>query len=98
MSFSLIFSKESGFLYLARCTHGASTQENIAKYFRKNLKLCENDYEQMVWMLAKFGGQITSDEFYTKLLKMYVHCLSRICNFFTELPGCYLTTKLCKSL
>ena len=48
-----------------RCTHA---RKHI-KTFRKNLKLRGNDHQQMLWGLAKFGGQITFEELSTKKTK-----------------------------
>ena len=44
-------------------------QENIAKHFMKNHKSYGNDNEQMLLMLAKFGGQKTSKELCNKFTK-----------------------------
>ena len=68
------------FLHPPWCTHA----RKHTKIFLKNLKLCENDHQQMLERHVNFRGQMTSEELYTKetkLLKMYVHCLTEIWNF-----------------
>ena len=36
------------------------------------MKFCENDHQQMLERLAKFGGQMTSEENCTKITKLQI--------------------------
>ena len=66
----MTFDLESGSTPLARCTHA----RKHSKTFQQIPKLCGNDHQQMLWVLAKFGGQITFEELSTKKTENYSIC------------------------
>lgn len=73
--------------------HDAPMTENIAnKILKKTQKLCGFDYDQMLQVLAKFSGQMKSEELCARKTKFVLKHMSTVwAEFVFRLCGDHLT-------